>query len=147
MWRQWNHVCFGVREVSKRTGSNPVHGPSVAGNRSKHMLYVTVSPTPTMDGGSNSDFTVYSATSPVRFTSTPRVSHHVGGRQPLNEIGIRSALELTVSTIIESEDSDVPGSDTDIGGSTTNGGRHSTTTTSNSYCVYFIYFFCKKYTN
>ncbi|MPC74721.1 hypothetical protein E2C01_069095 [Portunus trituberculatus] len=26
---QWNHVCFGVRVVSKRTGSNPVHGPSV----------------------------------------------------------------------------------------------------------------------
>ncbi|MPC92543.1 hypothetical protein E2C01_087636 [Portunus trituberculatus] len=27
---QWNHACFGVREVSKRTGSNPVHGPSVS---------------------------------------------------------------------------------------------------------------------
>ncbi|MPC49180.1 hypothetical protein E2C01_042975 [Portunus trituberculatus] len=26
---QWNHACFGVRRVSKRTGSNPVHGPSV----------------------------------------------------------------------------------------------------------------------
>ncbi|MPC42798.1 hypothetical protein E2C01_036429 [Portunus trituberculatus] len=26
---QWNHARFGVREVSKRTGSNPVHGPSV----------------------------------------------------------------------------------------------------------------------
>ncbi|MPD02919.1 hypothetical protein E2C01_098528 [Portunus trituberculatus] len=26
---QWNHACFGVREISKRTGSNPVHGPSV----------------------------------------------------------------------------------------------------------------------
>ncbi|MPC89459.1 hypothetical protein E2C01_084409 [Portunus trituberculatus] len=26
---QWNHACFGVRGVSKRTGSNPVHGPSV----------------------------------------------------------------------------------------------------------------------
>ncbi|MPD02515.1 hypothetical protein E2C01_098104 [Portunus trituberculatus] len=26
---QWNHACFGVREVSKRTGSNPVHGLSV----------------------------------------------------------------------------------------------------------------------
>ncbi|MPC40632.1 putative cytochrome P450 12a5, mitochondrial [Portunus trituberculatus] len=25
---QWNHVCFGVREVSKRMDSNPVHGPS-----------------------------------------------------------------------------------------------------------------------
>ncbi|MPC95645.1 hypothetical protein E2C01_090864 [Portunus trituberculatus] len=24
---QWNHACFGVRGVSKRTGSNPVHGP------------------------------------------------------------------------------------------------------------------------
>ncbi|MPC19675.1 hypothetical protein E2C01_012600 [Portunus trituberculatus] len=24
-----NHVCFGVRGISKRTGSNPVHGPSV----------------------------------------------------------------------------------------------------------------------
>ncbi|MPC77969.1 hypothetical protein E2C01_072439 [Portunus trituberculatus] len=22
----WNHVCFGARGVSKRTGSNPVHG-------------------------------------------------------------------------------------------------------------------------
>ncbi|MPC38464.1 hypothetical protein E2C01_031971 [Portunus trituberculatus] len=27
---EWNHVCFGVRGVSKRMGSNPVHGPSVA---------------------------------------------------------------------------------------------------------------------
>ncbi|MPC63385.1 hypothetical protein E2C01_057483 [Portunus trituberculatus] len=26
---QWNHACFGVREVFKRTGLNPVHGPSV----------------------------------------------------------------------------------------------------------------------
>ncbi|MPC53613.1 hypothetical protein E2C01_047514 [Portunus trituberculatus] len=26
---QWNHACFGVRGVSKDTGSNPVHGPSV----------------------------------------------------------------------------------------------------------------------
>ncbi|MPC72432.1 hypothetical protein E2C01_066736 [Portunus trituberculatus] len=26
---QWNHACFGVRGVSKRTGSNPVHSPSV----------------------------------------------------------------------------------------------------------------------
>ncbi|MPC36255.1 hypothetical protein E2C01_029707 [Portunus trituberculatus] len=25
---QWNHACFGVRVVSKHTGSNPVHGPS-----------------------------------------------------------------------------------------------------------------------
>ncbi|MPC60247.1 hypothetical protein E2C01_054286 [Portunus trituberculatus] len=23
---QWNHACFGVQGVSKRTGSNPVHG-------------------------------------------------------------------------------------------------------------------------
>ncbi|MPC46879.1 hypothetical protein E2C01_040609 [Portunus trituberculatus] len=27
--RQWNHACFGVRGVSKRTSSNLVHGPSV----------------------------------------------------------------------------------------------------------------------
>ncbi|MPC40696.1 hypothetical protein E2C01_034261 [Portunus trituberculatus] len=27
--RKWNHERFGVRRVSKRTGSNPVHGPSV----------------------------------------------------------------------------------------------------------------------
>ncbi|MPC51891.1 hypothetical protein E2C01_045747 [Portunus trituberculatus] len=26
----WNHACFGIRGVSKRTGSNPVHGPSVS---------------------------------------------------------------------------------------------------------------------
>ncbi|MPC37487.1 hypothetical protein E2C01_030967 [Portunus trituberculatus] len=26
---QWNHACFGVQGVSKRTGSNPVQGPSV----------------------------------------------------------------------------------------------------------------------
>ncbi|MPC74514.1 hypothetical protein E2C01_068874 [Portunus trituberculatus] len=26
---QWNHACFRVRGVSKRTGSNPAHGPSV----------------------------------------------------------------------------------------------------------------------
>ncbi|MPC88892.1 hypothetical protein E2C01_083816 [Portunus trituberculatus] len=26
---QWNHARFGVRGISKRTGSNPVHGPSV----------------------------------------------------------------------------------------------------------------------
>ncbi|MPC31579.1 hypothetical protein E2C01_024875 [Portunus trituberculatus] len=25
---QWNHACFGVRGISKCTGSNPVHGPS-----------------------------------------------------------------------------------------------------------------------
>ncbi|MPC35332.1 Ankyrin repeat and LEM domain-containing protein 1 [Portunus trituberculatus] len=25
---QWNHAYFGIRGVSKRTGSNPVHGPS-----------------------------------------------------------------------------------------------------------------------
>ncbi|MPC10235.1 hypothetical protein E2C01_002868 [Portunus trituberculatus] len=30
---QWNHACFAVRGVSKRTGSNPVHGPSVAPRR------------------------------------------------------------------------------------------------------------------
>ncbi|MPC28309.1 3-hydroxy-3-methylglutaryl-coenzyme A reductase [Portunus trituberculatus] len=29
---QWNHACFGVRGVSKCTGSNPVHGPSVGAN-------------------------------------------------------------------------------------------------------------------
>ncbi|MPC34808.1 hypothetical protein E2C01_028210 [Portunus trituberculatus] len=23
---QWNHACFGILRVSKRTGSNPVHG-------------------------------------------------------------------------------------------------------------------------
>ncbi|MPC46510.1 hypothetical protein E2C01_040230 [Portunus trituberculatus] len=27
--KQWNHACLGVRGVSKRTGSNPVHDPSV----------------------------------------------------------------------------------------------------------------------
>ncbi|MPC23115.1 hypothetical protein E2C01_016154 [Portunus trituberculatus] len=27
---QWNHACFGVRGVSKRMGSNPVHVLSVA---------------------------------------------------------------------------------------------------------------------
>ncbi|MPC75015.1 hypothetical protein E2C01_069398 [Portunus trituberculatus] len=27
--RQWNHACFGVRGVSKRTDSNPVYGLSV----------------------------------------------------------------------------------------------------------------------
>ncbi|MPC57574.1 hypothetical protein E2C01_051557 [Portunus trituberculatus] len=26
---QWNHACFGVQGVSKCTGSNPAHGPSV----------------------------------------------------------------------------------------------------------------------
>ncbi|MPC59218.1 hypothetical protein E2C01_053236 [Portunus trituberculatus] len=26
---QWNHACFGIRGVSKRTGSNSVHGPIV----------------------------------------------------------------------------------------------------------------------
>ncbi|MPC24677.1 hypothetical protein E2C01_017764 [Portunus trituberculatus] len=26
---QWNHACFGVHGVSKRTGLNPVHDPSV----------------------------------------------------------------------------------------------------------------------
>ncbi|MPC36953.1 hypothetical protein E2C01_030425 [Portunus trituberculatus] len=26
---QWNHACSGVRGVSKRTGSSPVHSPSV----------------------------------------------------------------------------------------------------------------------
>ncbi|MPD00984.1 hypothetical protein E2C01_096494 [Portunus trituberculatus] len=26
---QWNYVYFGIRVVSKPTGSNPVHGPSV----------------------------------------------------------------------------------------------------------------------
>ncbi|MPC47283.1 hypothetical protein E2C01_041025 [Portunus trituberculatus] len=26
---QWNHACSGVQGVSKLTGSNPVHGPSV----------------------------------------------------------------------------------------------------------------------
>ncbi|MPC77122.1 hypothetical protein E2C01_071567 [Portunus trituberculatus] len=26
---QWNHACFGVRGVFKRTGSNPFHGLSV----------------------------------------------------------------------------------------------------------------------
>ncbi|MPC63567.1 hypothetical protein E2C01_057666 [Portunus trituberculatus] len=26
---QWNHACFGIRGVSKRTGSNPIHSPSV----------------------------------------------------------------------------------------------------------------------
>ncbi|MPC79343.1 hypothetical protein E2C01_073866 [Portunus trituberculatus] len=61
-----------------------------------------------------------STTSSVHLTSS-QVSHHVVERQLLNESGIRRALELTVSTIIESEDSDVLGSYTDIGGSTTEG--------------------------
>ncbi|MPC39957.1 hypothetical protein E2C01_033510 [Portunus trituberculatus] len=75
-----------------------------------------------MDGGSDSDFTVSdSATSPACLTSTPRVSRHVVGRQLLNESVIRKAFEVTVSTIIESEDSDFLGSDTDIGGSTIKG--------------------------
>ncbi|MPC29708.1 Dopamine D2-like receptor [Portunus trituberculatus] len=30
---QWNHACFGVRGVSKRTGSNSVHGPSIQSKR------------------------------------------------------------------------------------------------------------------
>ncbi|MPC82100.1 hypothetical protein E2C01_076745 [Portunus trituberculatus] len=25
---QWNHACFGIRGISKHTGSNPVHGLS-----------------------------------------------------------------------------------------------------------------------
>ncbi|MPC11547.1 hypothetical protein E2C01_004214 [Portunus trituberculatus] len=29
MERKWNHACFRVREVFKRMGSNPGHGPSV----------------------------------------------------------------------------------------------------------------------
>ncbi|MPC61906.1 hypothetical protein E2C01_055983 [Portunus trituberculatus] len=37
---QWNHACFGIRRVSKRTGSNPVHGPSVG---SASSLGATVS--------------------------------------------------------------------------------------------------------
>ncbi|MPC40612.1 hypothetical protein E2C01_034175 [Portunus trituberculatus] len=79
-----------------------------------------------MDGRSDSDLIVSnSATSSAHLTSTPRVSRHVVGIQLLNESGIRRALELTVSTIIESEDSDVLGSDTDVRGSTT----------SNSYCI------------
>ncbi|MPC07734.1 hypothetical protein E2C01_000300 [Portunus trituberculatus] len=31
---QWNHACFGIRGVSKRTGSNPVHGLSAEAVRS-----------------------------------------------------------------------------------------------------------------
>ncbi|MPC25796.1 hypothetical protein E2C01_018919 [Portunus trituberculatus] len=75
-----------------------------------------------MNGGSDNDFTVSNSTTYLtRLTSTPQVSHHVAGRQLLNESGIQRALELTVSTIIESEDSDVLGSDTDIESSTTEG--------------------------
>ena len=69
-----------------------------------------------MDGDSKSDSTVSdSVTSPTHLASTPRVSLHIAGRQLLNESGIERALELTVATIIESEDSNVLGSDTDIG--------------------------------
>ena len=76
-----------------------------------------------MDGDSKSDSTVSdSVTSPTHLASTPRVSLHVAGRQLLNESGIERALQLTVATIIESEDSNVLGSDTDIGSSTTKGG-------------------------
>ncbi|MPC69075.1 hypothetical protein E2C01_063290 [Portunus trituberculatus] len=32
---QWNHACFGVRGVSKRTGSNPFHGPSLGNSGAK----------------------------------------------------------------------------------------------------------------
>ena len=70
-------------------------------------------PTSTMDGESESDSAVSdSVTSPARLTSTPRVSRCVAGRQLLDESGIKRALELTVSAIIEGEDSDVLGSDT-----------------------------------
>ncbi|MPC64098.1 hypothetical protein E2C01_058209 [Portunus trituberculatus] len=37
---QWNHVRFGIRGVSKRTGSNPVHSRSVGWDSS---LWATVS--------------------------------------------------------------------------------------------------------
>ncbi|MPC52756.1 hypothetical protein E2C01_046632 [Portunus trituberculatus] len=36
---QWNHACFGVRGVSKRTGSNPVHGPSVGPDHTAGRLF------------------------------------------------------------------------------------------------------------
>ncbi|MPC57463.1 hypothetical protein E2C01_051443 [Portunus trituberculatus] len=41
---QWNHACFGVRGVSKRTGSNPVYGPSF------HRPSVTAAPNPSNPG-------------------------------------------------------------------------------------------------
>ncbi|MPC23235.1 hypothetical protein E2C01_016274 [Portunus trituberculatus] len=44
---QWNHACFGVRGVSKCTGSNPVHGLSVdltaidkSGKTTSHEYYL-----------------------------------------------------------------------------------------------------------
>ena len=42
---------------------------------------------------------------PARLTSTPRASRAIDRRQ-LNNSGIERALELTVSTIIESENSE-----------------------------------------
>ena len=87
--------------------------------RSKYLLSVSAYLADMMDGDSESDFAVSdSVTSPARLTSTPRASHNVEGRQRLSESGIRNALELTVSTIIESEDSDALGSDTDISDTT-----------------------------
>ncbi|MPC33952.1 hypothetical protein E2C01_027322 [Portunus trituberculatus] len=54
------------------------------------MLYITVSPTQRWKVVA-SDFTMSnSATSPVSITSIPQVSHHVTGRQILNESGIRT---------------------------------------------------------
>ncbi|MPC52422.1 hypothetical protein E2C01_046292 [Portunus trituberculatus] len=37
---QWNHARFGVRGVSKCTGSNPVHGPSVDGGKAQAAVKV-----------------------------------------------------------------------------------------------------------
>ncbi|MPC19131.1 Sodium-coupled monocarboxylate transporter 1 [Portunus trituberculatus] len=44
---QWNHACFGILEVSKRTGSNPVHGLSVTlpnVKRTENELAVVAAP-------------------------------------------------------------------------------------------------------
>ena len=66
-------------------------------------MWVSLSPTTTMSGKSDSDSAVSdSLLRPARLTSTPRASRGVDGRQ-LNESGIARALDLTVSTIIERE--------------------------------------------
>ena len=59
-----------------------------------------------MSGKSDSDSVVSnSLLRPAHLASTPRASCAIDSRQ-FNETGIERALELTISTIIESEDSE-----------------------------------------
>ncbi|MPD04942.1 hypothetical protein E2C01_100656 [Portunus trituberculatus] len=88
---QWNHARFGVRGVSKRTGSNPVHVPCT---QPVHPVEYTSTPLNTYSVGRLSWYRIHgprhidtscSLSSSEMIRDTPRFHPPVPGPHPLQQ--------------------------------------------------------------